>query len=59
MELKDLVLQHHNSTNTIFHNQEYVKSIRKAKTPLEIQTNGGTLSVTQTYKIPFLGTALC
>ena len=56
MELKDLVLLDSDSTNTIFCNREYVKNIRKTKTPLEIQTNGGTLTVTQTCKIPFLGT---
>ena len=43
-ELKDLVLLDSDSTNTIFCNRDYVKNIRKAKIPLEIQTNGGTLS---------------
>ena len=56
IELKDLVLLDIDSTNTIFCNRDYVKNIKKAKTPLEIKTNVGTLTVTQTCKIPFLGT---
>ena len=54
--LKDLVLLDSDSTNTIFCNKDYVENIRKAKTTLEIQTNGGTLTVMQPYEIPFLGT---
>ena len=51
-----LILQHSDSTNTIFCNRDYVENIRKAETPIEMQTNGGTLTVMQTCKIPFLGT---
>ena len=47
-ESKDLVLLDSDSTKTIFCNRDYVKNIRKAETQLEIQTNGGTLTVTQT-----------
>ena len=55
-ELKDLVLLDSDSTNTIFCNKDYVENIQEAKTPLEIQTNGGILTVTQTCEIPHLGT---
>ena len=55
-ELKKLVLLDSDSTNTIFCNEDYVDNIQNAITPLEIQTNGGTLTVTQTCEIPHLGT---
>ena len=55
-ELKDLVLLDSGSTNIIFCNKDYVENIQEANTPLEIQTNGGTLTVTQTCDIPHLGT---
>ena len=55
-ELTYLVLLDSDSTNTIFWNRDYVKNIRKAETPLEIQTLGGTVMVMQTCKIPLLGT---
>ena len=54
IELKDLVLLDSDSTNTLFCNRDYVKNIKKAKIPFEIQTNEGPLTVTQTCKIPFL-----
>ena len=44
-EVKGLALLDSDSTNIIFCNIEYVENIRKAKTLLEIQTNGGTLTV--------------
>ena len=53
--LKDLVLLDSDSTNTIFCNKDYVENVREAETPLEIQTNGGTLTVTQICEIQFLG----
>ena len=56
IELKDLVLLDSDSTNTIFCNRDHVENMKKAKIPLEIQTNGRTLTLTQTCKIPFLGT---
>ena len=54
--LRDLVLLDSDSTNTFFGNESYVNKIKKAEFPLEIQANGGTMTVTQTCKIPFLGT---
>ena len=56
--MKNLVLLDSNSTNTIFCNEEYVTNIKKADIPLEIHTNGGTMMVTQKYKIPQQGTHL-
>ena len=54
-ELRNLVLLDSDSTNTIFCNEEYVENIQEAMKPLEIHTNGGTLTVTQTCEIPHLG----
>ena len=44
------------STNTIFCNASYISNMKNAKYSLEIQTNGGTMTVIQTCKIPYLGT---
>ena len=41
---------------TIFCIEQYVTNIRPAKKPLEINTNGGIMMVTQQCEIPFLGT---
>ena len=54
-ELRNLVLLDSDSTNTIFCNKKYVENLQEARKPLEIHTNGGTLTVTQTCKIPHLG----
>ena len=54
-ELRELVLLDSDSTNTIFCNENYVSNIQNAETPLEIQTNGGILTITQTCEIPHLG----
>ena len=55
-DLKELVLLDSDSTNTIFCNEKYVNNIRSAKQPLEIQTNGGVMTVTNICDIPYLGT---
>ena len=54
--MKNLVLLDSNSTNTIFCNEQYVTNIRQAEKPLKIHTNGGSMMVTQKYKILHLGT---
>ena len=51
-----LVLLDSYSINTIFCNKDYVCNIQKAKNPLEIQTNGGTMIVKEICETTHLGT---
>ena len=55
-EMPDLIHLDSDSTNTIFCNNKYVSNIRDASQSLVLKTNGGTLTTTQIYNIPFLGT---
>ena len=54
--MQDLISLDSDATNTIFCNESYVSNMKKAKHPLEIQTNGGTMTINQTCEIPYLGT---
>ena len=54
--MKNLVLLDSNSTNIIFCNEQYIANIRQAEKSLEIHTDGGSMMVTQKFKIPHLGT---
>ena len=54
--MQNLVLLDSNTTKKNFCNHQYVTNRRKANIPLVIQTNGGTMTVTETYNIPYPGT---
>ena len=54
-EMKDWILLDSQSSATVFYNSAYVNNIRKAKSPLQLATNGGLLTVNHCADLPDYG----
>ena len=54
-EMKDWILLDSQSSATVFCNSAYVENIHKAKSPLQLATNGGLLTVNHCADLPDYG----